>query len=63
MKQFTIELDEVAYETLQHIMETRSNRTEQQVMEQIVQRGMYALDYRTLRNRKIYEAMKAAKQV
>ena len=52
--QYTIELDELQEETLDTIMKTRTNRTRQQVMAQIVERGLYALDYRTLRNRKRY---------
>lgn len=67
MAQYVITLDAIAEETLDHIMETRSNRTREQVVMQIVERGMYQLDYRTLRNRRVYaenkELNKQARQL
>lgn len=50
MKTFTVTLSDDQVQQLESIHSTRLGRTEQQILDQIVERGIYALQYRSKYN-------------
>jgi hypothetical protein len=55
---YTITLTDKQETTLRRLLETRPNRTKEEMIIQVVERGLYDLTYRTKRNREQYEAFK-----
>ena len=54
-----VAMSETMQKQMETILETRGNRPIEQLMQQIVERGMYTLAYRTERNREVYAAQAA----
>ena len=47
---------------LETIMLTRSTRDAEEIFQQIFERGLYALSYRTLRNKRVYSKNKELRE-
>ena len=60
--QITITLNAEQEQKLSQIMQSRSNRSTQQVAEQIFELGMYQLGYRSKRNAEVYASQKAERE-
>jgi hypothetical protein len=60
--QITITLNAEQEQKLSQIMQSRSNRSTQQVAEQIFELGMYQLAYRSKRNAEVYASQKAERE-
>jgi hypothetical protein len=62
MKTFTITLTDEQVAVLAELKQTRGNRTDEQLLAQVVERGLYQLQYRTERNKKVYAEQAAIRE-
>lgn len=58
MNTITITMSKEQFEKLQKLAETRSNQTLEQIANTVVERGLYDLQYRTKRNKEVYQQFK-----
>lgn len=59
---FTITLSESQVATFLALKDSRPNRSDQSLIEQVVERGLYDLEYRTRNNKRRYEQQKAERE-
>jgi hypothetical protein len=62
MKTFTITLTDEQVQTLNELKLTRPNRTDSELISQVVERGLYQLSYRTERNKRVYADNKSIRE-
>ena len=56
--EFTIKLTPSQIETFNKIKSTRPNKTDQEIFTQLVERGIYDVNYRSTRNKKVWGEFK-----
>ena len=62
MKTIQVNITEETAAKIESIMETRGNRSLEQVLTQLMERGVYQLSYRTERNRTVYASQKEERE-
>lgn len=58
MTQYLVELDEAMQHDLEELQDTRPNKSLEEILMQVIKSGLYNLNYRTQRNRKVYQKNK-----
>ena len=58
----TITMTPKMYEQMEIILSTREERTQREIDQQIFERGLYDMAYRTLRNKRVYEEQKSLRE-
>jgi hypothetical protein len=58
MTQYVVELDARQQHDLEELQDTRSNKTLEEILQQVIKTGLYNMNYRTNFNRREYQAKK-----
>lgn len=61
-KSINVQFNATMDSQLETIVSTRANRDEDEIFQQIFERGLYDLSYRTLRNKRVYEENKLLRE-